>query len=133
RISSYIRRSRSGITYQPNLFCLFFGIGSCLYILILYFIKLSLCSCCTTPYLCGSYKCFNSICCDVHEWFRIFQRLEPLDCWGRDYFLNLYKYFYFANYYYFGYVLNKPDSRARFDKQWSTNWNSFVNRFFSSI
>ncbi|CAI0556661.1 unnamed protein product [Linum tenue] len=24
--------------------------------------------------------------------------------WGRDYFLNLYKYFYFTNYYYFGYA-----------------------------
>ena len=61
-IRSYIRRSRSGITYQSDLFCLFIGIGFCLYIIILYSIKLSFCSCCTAPYLRGSYKCFNHIC-----------------------------------------------------------------------
>ncbi|CAL9015816.1 unnamed protein product, partial [Prunus brigantina] len=63
----YTRRYGSGIIYQPHLFCLFIGTGSCLYILILYSIKLLFCSCCTTPYLRGSYKCFNCIFCDVYE------------------------------------------------------------------
>ncbi|CAN1204503.1 NAD(P)H-quinone oxidoreductase subunit 6, chloroplastic [Linum perenne] len=58
---------------------------------------------------------------------------NPLDCWEWGYFFNLYKYFCFNNYYYLRYVLNKPDPRARFNKYWSTNWNSFSNRLLSSI
>nr|YP_009561665.1 NADH-plastoquinone oxidoreductase subunit 6 [Commiphora gileadensis]QAT19753.1 NADH-plastoquinone oxidoreductase subunit 6 [Commiphora gileadensis] len=96
-IGSYNRRSGSGITYQPNLFCLFIGIGSCLYILILYSIKFPFCSCCTASYLRGSCKCFNHICCNVHEWFRLLQRfsVSSLDYWGWGYFPSLYKYFFF--------------------------------------
>lgn len=76
------------------------------------------------PYLRGSYKCFNHICCDVHEGFRIFQRFESLDRWEWSYFSGLYKYFCFTNDYYCRYVMVwdyldykiKPDSRARFNK-----------------
>ncbi|KAG4208641.1 hypothetical protein ERO13_A03G146201v2, partial [Gossypium hirsutum] len=56
-IGSYIRRPGSGITYQSNLFYLFIRIGSSLYILILYSLKFSFCSCCLASYLCGSHKC----------------------------------------------------------------------------
>ena len=123
-VRSYIRRYRSRITYQHNLFYLFVGTGSCLYILILYFIKFPFGSCRIATYLRGSYKCFNHICCDVYEWFRILQRFEFLDCWGWGYFADLYHSFLFINGYYFRYVmvwdyLNyqiKPDYRAGFDK-----------------
>ena len=115
-----------GVVLLPNpIYSAFFiGAGSCLYILILYSIKLLFCSYCTTPYLRGSYKCFNHICCDVHEWFRILQRFSSLDRWGWGYFAGLYKYFCFTNDYYYRYVMVrnyldykiKPDYRARFDK-----------------
>ncbi|RWW13966.1 hypothetical protein BHE74_00040686, partial [Ensete ventricosum] len=72
-VSSYIRGSGGSITYQSYLFCFFVGIGSCLYILILHSIELFFCSCRTATYLCGSRKCLNHICGNVHEWFRIFQ------------------------------------------------------------
>lgn len=49
--------------------------------LILYYVKLLFCICCRTSYSRGSYKCFNRICCDVHEWFIILQRFESLDHW----------------------------------------------------
>ena len=123
-IRSYIRGSGSGITYQSNLFCLFIGIGSCLYILILYSIELPFCSCCAAPYLRGSHKCLNHICCDVHEWFRILQWFPSLDCWRWSHFTALYKYFCFTNYYYPRHVMVrgyldykiKPDYRAGLDK-----------------
>ena len=75
----YIRGSGSSITSQSHLFCLFVGICFCLYIFILYSIKLAFCSCRAAPYLRRSHKCFNHFCCDVHKWFRIFQRFPPLD------------------------------------------------------
>ncbi|TYH87594.1 hypothetical protein ES332_D01G128000v1, partial [Gossypium tomentosum] len=76
-IGSYIKRPGSGITYQSNLFCLFIGTSSCLYIFILYSHKLSFCSCCQAPYLCGSHKCFNPICCDVHEYSEYYKDFNP--------------------------------------------------------
>lgn len=123
-IGSYIRGSGSSITCQSHLFCLFVGIGFCLYIVILYSIELPFCSCCAATYLRRSHKCFNHFCCDVHKWFRIFQRFPSLDRgrWGN--FCGLYKYFCFTNYYYSRYVMvrdyldykSKPDYRARSDK-----------------
>lgn len=49
-----------------------------------------------TPYLRGSCKCFNHICCNVHERLRLFQRfsVESLDYWRWSYFSGLYKYFF---------------------------------------
>nr|WEG23319.1 NADH-plastoquinone oxidoreductase subunit 6 [Rhododendron przewalskii subsp. przewalskii]WEG23329.1 NADH-plastoquinone oxidoreductase subunit 6 [Rhododendron przewalskii subsp. przewalskii] len=114
-----------GVILLPNPIYSAFSLGLVFfYILILYSIELPFCSCCADPYLCRSSKCFNHICCDVHEWFRILQRFLSLDRWRWNYFAGLYKYFCFTNYYYSRYVMVRdylgykiqPDSRARFDK-----------------
>ncbi|QHO07795.1 uncharacterized protein DS421_14g466870 [Arachis hypogaea] len=121
---SCIRKFRSSIFYQPHFFCFFIGTSSCLYIFILYFIKLPFCSCRTTTYLRGSYKRFNPLCCDVHEWFGISPRFSSFYRWGWNYFDGLYKYFCFTNNYYSRYIMvrayldykTKSDYRARFNK-----------------
>lgn len=105
---SYIRRSGSGVIYQPNLFYLFLGIGSYLYIIIQYYIKLSFCSYGATLYLLGSCKCFNFICCNVYEPLILSERFsfESLDYWQWSYFLVLYNFFFFwVNHYYSKYIV----------------------------
>ena len=108
---------------NPIFSAFFIRISSCLYILILYFIKLLFCSCDASPYLCGSYKYFNFICCNVHEWFRILQRFQSLDCWEWSYFSNLYKSFCFTNYYYFKYNMlwDYLDYKSKPDCIWIIN------------
>nr|ANP95951.1 NADH-plastoquinone oxidoreductase subunit 6 [Pyrola rotundifolia] len=64
-----------GVILLYNLIYSAFSLGLVfLYILILYSIELPFCSCCAASNLCRSSKCFNPICCNVHEWFRILQR-----------------------------------------------------------
>nr|AVY52576.1 NdhG [Chimaphila japonica] len=63
-----------GVIFLPNPIYSTFSLGLVFfYILILYFIELPFCSRCATSYLCRSSECFNPICCDVREWFRILQ------------------------------------------------------------
>lgn len=96
-----------GVVLLPNPIFSAFSLGFVLVCISLLYIlcKFPFCSCCTTPYLRGSHKCFNHICCDVHEWFRIFHRFQSVDCWEWDYFSGLYNYSFFINFYYSRYVM----------------------------
>nr|YP_009561572.1 NADH-plastoquinone oxidoreductase subunit 6 [Commiphora foliacea]QAT19660.1 NADH-plastoquinone oxidoreductase subunit 6 [Commiphora foliacea] len=63
-----------------------------------------------------------------HLW-TIGDGVTSLVCTSIFFFVNHYYSRYVVVWYYLDYTI-KPDYRTRFDKYYSTNWNSFINRLF---